>query len=316
MNFCGCDDTTTGFALAAVAAVGAASAQVTLTGSVSAAFQSVTTASGTVAGLAMTDNTLNVGANEDLGGGMKVSAAWSIENDTARSSGFARGDQSVSLTTPIGAFAVLNTRSGGAQSSVLVAPVNLSADQWTTAADGAAGKGVIYRSAIDVLAFTMPVAEGLTASVKYLEAADGAVKPAATTYALGASYTTGGLKIAGDYVSTTYEPAKASNIQTTSTNLQVIYDAGVAKVGLGYDSSRRGFTSADKAATLMGISVPLGAITVGMNYGSRGDASFTHLGAQYDLSKRTNVNASWGQKKDGAADDTYSNYRLSLNHSF
>ena len=302
--------------MAAVAAAGAASAQVTLTGGVSAAFQSVTTAAGTVAGLAMTDNTLYVGASEDLGGGMKLAAAWSIENDTARGSGFVRGDQSVSLTTAVGVIGFSNTRSGGAQSSVLVAPVNLSADQWTSAVDGAAGKGVIYRSSIDVVAFSLPVAEGLTASVKYLEAADGAVKPAGTTFALGASYTTGGLKIAGDYVSTTYEPAKASTIQTTSTNLQAIYDAGVAKIGVGYDSSRRGFTSADKAATLMGVSVPLGALTVGMNYGVRGDASFTHLGAQYGLSKRTNVNASWGQKKDSASDDTYANYRLSLNHSF
>ena len=337
-------------ALAAVAAAGAASAQVTITGGISMAMQSNLAK---VAGMASVDNTLYIGASEDLGGGMKISAAMVIENDTARGTYFDRADQSLTLTTPVGAFALKNTRSGGNQGAAQIAPVSLADDQWTSA--------VITREAVDAISFTVPVNANISLTGAYVEGKDdalaaagvkalaaagtdataaaaaikagaagasGAVNPASTSVQGVVKYSGNGLTVTAGYTSTTFtdnvmalivplrKAASKSDIQTTSFDVSAIYDAGVAKLGFGYDSSRRGYTSADKAAMLFGVSIPMGAITLGGNYGSRDEANFLQLGAQYDLSKRTNLNLSWGQDKQGAGKDTNSQYRLSLNHSF
>jgi hypothetical protein len=94
------------------------------------------------------------------------------------------------------------------------------------------------------------------------------------------------------------------------------YDAGVVVVALGYDSPRRGKADTDAAATLLGIKANLGQVSLGINYGKRDAASFMQLGAQYDLSKRTNVNVSFGNDIQSASAATNDQYRLSLNHSF
>ena len=336
-------------ALAALSVAGLASAQVTITGGISVGIQSNLAK---VSGITMPDNTLYIGASEDLGGGMKASAAMTIENDSYRGAAFTRADQSITLTTPAGALVIRNSRSGGNQGAAQIGPVSLADDQWTSA--------VITREAIDAISFTVPVnanfsltgayvegkddalaaagvknlaaattADAATAAIKAGAAgASGAVNPASTSIAGAVKYSGNGLTVTAGYTSTTFtdnlmallvplrKAASKSDIQTTSFDVSAIYDAGVAKVGFGYDSSRRGYTSADKAAMLFGLSIPMGAITLGGNYGSRDEANFLQLGAQYDLSKRTNANVSWGQDKQGAGKDTNSQYRISLNHSF
>jgi hypothetical protein len=166
-----------------------------------------------------------------------------------------------------------------------------------------------------------------------LGGASGHAVPGSTSVAGSLKYAAGPLTVTAGYTSTTFtqntlamlvvkaDPTGTAgvttgDIQTTSYDISAIFDAGVAKFGVGYDSSRRGYTSADKSALLVGVSVPLGAVTLGGNYGSRDAANFLQLAAQYDLSKRTNVNFSWGQDKQGAGKDTTSQYRLSLNHAF
>ena len=324
-------------ALAALSVAGLACAQVSITGSISTAYQSNLAK---VSGLAMTDNTLNVGVSEDLGNGLKLAASMTLENDAGRATGFTRADQSLVLTTPIGLLAFKNTRSGGNQGAALIAPANLPNDQYDSA--------VITRQQIDVLTFGIPVNESFSFAVSLIEAgnkdavaatptdlanaklavgaagAGVAVTPGNTSYVGTAKYSGNGLTVTGQFVSTNYTDnylaglkfIRGGDIQTTSVDLSAIYDAGFAKLGFGYDSSRRGYTSADKAAMLFGVSAPLGAITVGANYGTRDEANFLQLAAQYDLSKRTNANFSWGQDKQGAGKDTNSQYRISLNHSF
>ena len=321
--------------MAAVAAVGASYAQVSITGSLSAATQK--NLAGTSKGLAMTDNTLVVGVSEDLGSGMKLSASMVIENDTARGTYWDRGDQVVTLTTPAYVLTFANTRSGGNQGAALVAPANLADDQWTSK--------VITREAIDAFALTVPFSSALSASYKYVEGkiltaipaaygtagvtiADGyagATTPGSVTHVLGAKYSANGLTVVGQFNSSTFSDALAlltasanggNNTRTTSTDLSVVYNAGVATLGFGYDSPRRGKPDADAAATLLGVSVPFGAATVGVNWGKRDAASFMQVAAQYDLSKRTNVNLSLGNDTQSGTSGTTDQYRLSLNHSF
>jgi len=316
-------------ALATIAAVGAASAQVTITGGISMAAQSNLAKA---SGLVSTDNTLYVSASEDLGNGVKASAAMTIENDTYRGAAFTRADQSITLSTPSGSLRIANTRSGGNQGAALIAPANLADDQWSSK--------VITRTAIDVASVIIPLNDQITATVSYVEAYEdvagsgsaastsGSKTPGATSVAGALKYSAGGLTVTAGYTSTAFTnnlmtylvtargAADSSEIQTTSYDISAIFDAGVAKFGFGYDSSRRGYTSADKSAMLFGVSVPLGQVTLGANYGSRDAANFLQLAAQYDLSKRTNVNFSWGQDKQSSTADTNSQYRISLNHAF
>ena len=255
----------------------------------------------------MTDNTFVLSAAEDLGQGLKLSAKFVVENDTARGSAFTRADQSIALSSAMGSLAFVNTRSGGNQAAALVAPVNLDAGTYNST------NTVITRSAIDVVAVTVPLAAGLSGSYKYVEAGDGATTPIATTNVLGASYAAGPLTVVGAFSQTNY--VASADVRTTSTDLSVVYNAGVATVGFGYDSPRRGKASGtDEAATMFGVSVPAGNASFGLNYGKRDKASFTQVGAQYDLSKRTNVNLSFQTVDTGAA--TSNENRLSLNHSF
>jgi len=341
-------------ALAAVAAVSASYAQVSLTGSVSASTQK--NLSGSSQGLAMTDNTVFFSAAEDLGAGMKLAATMVLENDTARATYFDRADQSIVFSTAAYTFALANTRSGGNQGAALVAPANLADDQWASA--------VITRAAIDVASITIPVNAAFSASLKYVEggsnqaastaataaavtyagaptaankaalaaaikadaiSGDGANAPGSTTWTGAATYAANGLKIVGQVNQSTYsDNAKAvaaltgvTNPRTMSTDISAVYNFGVATVGLGWDSARRGKQDGtDAAATMFGVSVPMGAATFGLNYGKRDTASFTQVAAQYDLSKRTNVNASFGSDTQSATSGTNDQYRLSLNHSF
>ena len=306
-------------ALAAVAAVGTSFAQVSITGSVSAATQK--NLAGTSKGLAMTDNTFVISASEDLGSGMKLSASWVVENDTPRGTAFTRADQSVVLSTSAYTVAIANTRSGGNQGAALVAPANLADDQWSS--------NVITREAIDVASITVPFTAAISGSYKYVEgknlagaAASGAPTPGAITHTLSAKYAANGLTVVGQFNSTTFADAintglvAANSARNTSTDLSAVYEAGFATFGLGYDSARRGKPDSDSAATMFGVSVPFGAATVGLNYGKRDQASFTQLAAQYALSKRTNVNASFGNDTQSGTSGTTDQYRVSVNHSF
>jgi len=302
-----------------VAAVGASYAQVSITGSLSAATQK--NLAGTAKGLAMTDNTLVVGVSEDLGSGLKLSASMVIENDTPRGTNWDRGDQVVSLSTPAYVLSFANTRSGGNQGAALVAPANLADDQWSSK--------VITREAIDAVVVTVPFSAALSGSYKYVEGKDaagaayaGANTPGTVTHTLAAKYAANGLTVVGQFNSTTFNDAiqaalvAANSARSTSTDVSVVYNAGVATIGFGFDSARRGKPDSDAAATLLGVSVPFGATTVGVNWGKRDAASFTQVAAQYDLSKRTNVNLSLGNDTQSGTSGTNDQYRLSLNHSF
>jgi predicted porin len=81
--------------------------------------------------------------------------------------------------------------------------------------------------------------------------------------------------------------------------------------------------------TLIGVKVPVGAVTFGLDYAQRTRTGFQDvngysLGAQYNLSKRTNVQASYASWKQAgasaapgvAAVDAQSGFRLYLSHSF
>jgi hypothetical protein len=185
---------------------------------------------------------------------------------------------------------------------------------------------------IDVLGFqTAALAPGLTAGVSYVDrGAVGATTglTAGTTGAAAAqpsitfnlTYGAGPISARFDVTSwnrqgdTTLTSSNIDNRFRVSGN----YNLGMAKVGLGYSSLKR--TNGDTSKnTTAGISAPFGATTVGVVYEKNVTAGVTKtgytVGAQYNLSKRTNVStgyASW--KTAGAA--SASTFRVLVGHSF
>ena len=334
-------------ALAAVAAASASYAQVSITGGLAFGFikDVQARASGAAArGIVNTDAYIDIAASEDLGGGSKVSAAFEFNADGGRTATTYAGDKSLVVTTPLATYALVNTRSGGNQGAALVAPVNL----WEGAFDVG---NVITRANIDVAAASFAITPTLKGAVKYVEAynttytaatyapiptggfgaGDGAQTPQTTTMTYALTYASGPLTATGQLnVSNATDEFKVAlaalgvtDPRLTSTDLSVIYDAGVAKLGFGYDSPRRAKQNGtDEAAFMLGVSVPLGKLSAGVNYAKRDTSSLAQVGVQYDLSKRTNINGSYGTYTTGGkglvagSDFVQDTWKLSLNHSF
>ena len=138
--------------MAAIAAVGAASAQVSITGQAAWGFSSSTSAAGTTAsGLGIDTAQLKFSAKEDLGNGMSVAAGLSLnmgQFGALAGAGPNADDQSIALTTPLATFALVTTKGA----------------DWVSQASGAGtwygldGKVLGARSARDGLAVTLPLA--------------------------------------------------------------------------------------------------------------------------------------------------------------
>ena len=333
-------------ALATIAAMGSASAQVAITGGISFAWikdiQSRVDGSAAKS-LVNSSAYIDIDVTEDLGGGVKAAGHMEFNQDGGWASSAYADTKSLVLSGPVGALTLANTRSGGNQAAALVAPTGAL---WEGAFDVG---NVITRSGIDTAKVSIPVTAALTASIAYVEAykaipvanaydgskfgfayGDGAGTPASSTYTLGATYVATGLKVVGQYNMTSatdalnaaLSAAGVTDPRTTSYDLSVVYDAGVAKLGFGYDSPRRAKQNGtDEAAMLFGVSVPMGATTIGANYATRDKNNFFQVGAKYDLSKRTDVQAAYGTyttagKALPSGDLVQDTWTVRLSHSF
>jgi predicted porin len=123
-------------------------------------------------------------------------------------------------------------------------------------------------------------------------------------------------------------PATAAGKGSDSrSRLSLSYDFGVAKVGYGrqtvnYIADAAGAAVADNVQTTMGVSVPMGAITLGLataksqDDGSSTKTTGTDFGIKYELSKRTAVDfgrASWSKNTDSEKNKYQ---RIRLTHTF
>jgi len=350
-------------ALAALAAVTAASAQstTTISGLVRAGFQkdiSLTAAnpatikatSATDAGkgaavvsgngLATTDININIGAVEDLGGGLKASFFQNLETDPQRGAALQRADSGIDLAGGFGTVGYRNTRSSDQIASIGSSAINM--------ADGLYhNTGIVTRGDIDTLSYTSPaILPGMNLSATYVESNNGQISLPVTnktTIVLGAAYTNGPLVARGAYKMKPANAAASSGLTPKANfELAVVYDLGVAKVGVAYDaasvsgvSSAAASTAASggslsavqaqaianlqtKSATGLTLHVPVGAVSLGLGYYTRGDQTVTEFGARYDLSKRTYLSAASGKKAGLFNNDGYqgSQYRVAMTHAF
>jgi predicted porin len=309
-------------ALAVVAASGAAFAQsATLSGSYVFGYQSTKVGGVTTAGIGTDTAAIKLVATEDLGGGLKATAQVSLGGMMRDGAGTGE-DARLGLSGGFGSLLLGTVESDdGLSRAYAGAPVI-----------GLDGKVHGGNANIDVLGYTSPqLAPGLTVGVSYVDRGTaGATGLAAGTTGAAAAqpsvtgnvqYKAGPIDARFDVTSWTRQGATGVASNTTKNRFRVSgnYDLGVAKVGLGYSQLKR-TTGISTKQLEAGVSASFGATTVGavyeqlQNTGAAKKSGFT-VGAQYDLSKRTNVSAGYATwKTAGASSDT--SFRVLVGHSF
>ncbi len=315
--------------MAAVAVSSAAMAQVTVSGSFGAAYESDKTAAAETKGLVQTDASIRFTASEDIGS-MKATAFGQFAMGAARSGSLAKEDHGVTLSGGFGSISYLNTRT----SDTAIAANVFSSWMPVTAFYAT----VSSRAAADVLAYTTPqLIPGLTVGLSRTElivdgfksgnAGDGDTNPTHHIHTINARYAQGPVVLMAAYktlAGTMPAALVTAGAKKVNTELAAVVDLGVARIGLGYDAKT---SDSGKALTSYGVSVPMGAITVGMNGAQRGDANFYDAGVKYDLSKRTSFNVMYGKMKgnstqnangtfDAAKSRAGSQYRIGVLHNF
>jgi hypothetical protein len=137
---------------------------------------------------------------------------------------------------------------------------------------------------------------------------------------IGLSYVNGPL-VAG-FVNKTVDTA-GTTADGKKNELFATYDLGVAKVGLGYGKNSGARYAGEKATVIASAVMPMGPFSVGADYAVRSaggssalvDGKGYAVAANYMLSKRTKVNATFG-KLEGTGLLGESQYRVGLFHSF
>jgi predicted porin len=291
-------------ALAAVAVSGAAFAQATITGSI--AFSLQTTAKDQTNRLDLSDADINFAASEDLGGGMKASVSTSISNEKLRGGSTDANNTTIALSGAFGTISYVNVLSGQSKLSI-----GASLEDDMSDAMGGYGK-------VNVLDYTLPSFIPNTSLTLEWAALQDTNMELAGEPALIANYATGPLKVYAEFAT---DGSAAWDIRPS-------YDFGVAKVSFRATKSKK---------QEFAITAPLGAMTVGLQYGKGaaktaagveaaeyGTAGYvgkaTAVAASYALSKRTSVTASYltGDVAAGLGsyEGTSKNYRLQLKHTF
>lgn len=284
-------------ALAAIAAVGAASAQVSITGEAAWGFLSKTdTAGASTSGFGIDTAQLKFAASEDLGNGMTAGAGLSLNtgNHGALGGGPTADDQSISLTTPMATIALVTTKSA----------------DWVSQASGAGtwygldGRVLSARSARDAFAITLPLATGVTASASYAEPAselgEGTGDKGQNLYNFGLKYATGPATLQAAFLQYNNVTKTSDATTDTVTRLGGKVDLGVATIGAGLQIGKGG-AGGTNTQTALSVSAPLpGGFSAQAVYASNNMDSSTGeakvasgrrsgymLGLQYNLSKRT-----------------------------
>jgi hypothetical protein len=309
-------------ALAVLAASGAAFAQsATLSGSYVFGYQSTKVGGVRTAGFGTDTAAIQLTATEDLGGGLKATAKVSLGGLQRDGAGTGE-DAFVSLAGGFGTVSMGSVETDdGLSRAYAGAPVI-----------GLDGKVHAANSNIDYLSYTSPqFVPGLTAGLSYVDrgTTTGTGLNAGTTGpALAQPSLTGNLTYGAGPVSARFDVTQwtrknqadvASNTLNNRFRISGNYDLGVVKLGAGFSQLKR-INGGDKTTQFeAGVSAPIGATTIGAVYeniktGTVKKNGIT-VGAQYNLSKRTNISAGYAQWKTvGAPSD--STFRVLVGHSF
>jgi len=312
-------------AIAALALVGAASAQstVNLTGKFRFAYDAKNSGAGTATaksnGFGVTDGNVTFAAVEDLGGGMKAGATMDVRVRGRGAAGVVDGrDATVWLAGGFG------TLVGGA----VEAGNGIIGLGGAGAAVIGLDDGIALAAAtnVDWLAYTTPSMGGFTASLQVVDSIGipqgGGLQGSATLQdgvVLVGAYSNGPINFKADYTSFGANSAAAPTADNR-LRLSGNYNLGVAVVGLGYQQSKNSASVKDKQ-WILGVNAPFGPINVGANITNRKvdtglKVTAYDLGVQYNLSKRTYVLAAYQSENANNLPENKTQFRLQLSHAF
>jgi len=320
-------------ALAAIAAVGAASAQVSVTGAVAYGWSSATDGAGaTTAGLGMDTAFLKFSATEDLGNGIKASG--NVTLNTGNYGVLASSDdQTISISTP----------------AVTVTLGQVKGAEYTMAAAGSVvyqsmdGRVLSARSIRDLLSFSIPLATGLTGSLAYQEPSTAATQglglgSVGTTnqgvYAAGLTYAPGATVLTAAFLQYT-NVGSTDGTSDNVTRLGARTTLGTFSFGGGLQIVKQGGGGTNTQASLAASAPVSDALTLGALYSTNnqtssllyaGRRSGYALNLNYAMSKRTGLSVgtgSWRGSQATSAAPTAgfdaadsSTYHAVLSHSF
>jgi predicted porin len=261
-------------------------------------------------GFAVTDANLKLAAVEDLGGGLKASFDYTLETGAFRGAPATRADSGIAVSGSFGAVALRNTRGSDLIASIVSPAISLPDGLYDNLA-------IVSRGSQDQFIYTSPAFNGFTAQYLYVEANDGAISlPTAdgvkSAQVYGLSYAAGPLSVTA--------AIKANSLQGTTSvkknqqELAVSYDLGVAKVGYAFDGKE---TNTGTNANGVSVTVPMGAVTLGVQSFKRGVLKQTDFGASYAFSKRTSLNVASGKLSGHATEaNNGTQSRVQLKHTF
>lgn len=344
-------------ALAVLAASSASFAQVTITGIFQTGYRTVTEGKASAAGDTTSTSGLGVhrsevyfNVKEDLGSGYKASLRYGIGGlDRSGESNYgstgANGpvtgrDATMDMATPFGVISLSTTN----LADYLYATAGLDVAIKDLSDVANKPKLLIARTRNDGISYTLPLGPiGLTLAHYEADASAGlglgvgAAGSKSQRYdQLGVSYATGPL--AGNIQYLSYDNRNGPTTNKDQIRLGGSYDLGMAKVGLAYQvvNYESGKDISGKERTpkvtqyLLGASVPVGPVSVGLNYAKRtnddfgvaglykdGDQAGYLLGAKYSLSKRTSLDFQYSNFEAAVnAVDRSENMYLLMSHKF
>jgi predicted porin len=291
-------------ALAALASTAAfAQSSVTLSGKMGAGVTVNNYVNGTsLKTLNSTDAAVTFAVTEDLGGGMKVAASQTLAAGGAQGGGVTHDGASLAISGGFGEAKFGMSCAGAALGEAVVGgQYHFAHALGTTGSDCREYKYGLY---------TLPaLVNGLTVAVRIQNMAAGGNVDLSNFNA-----TNNGLQYRFNYA--TGPLAVALYAKSNSSEIHASYDLGVAKVSYGADTK---VTSGDKRSEI-GVSVPVGALTLKAGYGKKGAIKGTEVGAFYALSKRTTLGATMGNFTPNAGQSTSvaqdKPARVSLVHAF
>ena len=294
-------------ALAILATAGVASAQssVTLSGKFAAGLNK---APGGKSGLNVTDGDVVFAAVEDLGGGLKAGTSMAVRVRGRGPAGVVDGrDSTIYLQGDFGRLTLGAVEAGNGIQGLghAGAPVSL--------ADGYDGSVLAGVSNIDMLRYDIAFGGiGLRFVRSDSIGAPGAGVGALSSNTIGGSYSNGPIAADIDFTSFSVVTPKGDK----RTRMSASYDLGVAKLGFGYEKF-----DLVKNEMAFGVSVPVGAHSVGFVYdkNSQTNRKGFGFGGDYNFSKRTALNVSFGKIDDGTAVKSATNdnqFRVRLMHKF
>ena len=293
-------------ALATVAVTTGAMAQVTLSGSLGMGVTGtsfVTSSTASTRTMGVTDSSFTFAANEDLGGGMKVSVSQTIDASGAQGTGVTGDGTKIALTGGFGGVTFGQLCASGALGEAVVGG---GANTFKHAVAGVAGTDCrSYQYGL----FTLPtLVKGLGVAVRIQN-----LSAAGTVNFKDFSAADNGLQYRFDYATGALKTGFYA--RSTTSELHASYDFGVAAVKFGADTK---VVSGDKRQEFA-IVVPMGAAKVSLGYGKKGVIKGTEIGVTYALSKRTAIQANFGTFTPLTAqtgDQVKSSNRVKLVHSF